>query len=53
MIVNSNLLNEFNKSRAPPPPQHAIPNRASVSYYRNKYREGDDCLDIEDRGWVV
>ena len=22
-------------------------------YYRNKYREGGDCLDIEDRGWVV
>ena len=21
--------------------------------YRNKYREGGDCLDIEDRGWVV
>ena len=23
------------------------------AYYRNKYREGGDCLDIEDRGWVV
>ena len=22
-------------------------------YYRNKYREGGDCLDIKDRGWVV
>ena len=21
--------------------------------YRNKYREGGDCLDIEVRGWVV
>ena len=21
--------------------------------YRNKYREGGDCLDIEYRGWVV
>ena len=21
--------------------------------YRNKYREGADCPDIEDRGWVV
>ena len=21
--------------------------------YRNKYREGGDCLDIEDWGWVV
>ena len=24
-----------------------------VACYRNKYREGGDCLDIEDRGWVV
>ena len=22
-------------------------------YYINKYREEGDCLDIEDRGWVV
>ena len=25
----------------------------SLISYRNKYREGGDCLDIEDRGWVV
>ena len=24
-----------------------------IKYYRNKYREGGDCLDIEDRCWVV
>ena len=22
-------------------------------YYRNKYRDGANRLDIEDRGWVV
>ena len=27
--------------------------RKAMIEYRNKYREGGDCLDIEDRGWVV
>ena len=25
----------------------------TTGYYRNKYWEGGDCLDIEDQGWVV
>ena len=27
--------------------------RKAMIEYRNKYRDGGDCLDIEDRGWFV